>query len=318
MIPHPHHQLRPQPVNMQHQRSAPSPFPDIGRAPSAQPQLPRRSSPPPQTPEFLIIGLFALRLTKRLIESLEYYPGRDADIIWLVNFLAPYHSDYELAKISGSRRDDYLAMYQSIVSRMKKQPKYPVRFMQMNPDQSMHQIQQRSEMDRPRDMTDAERMDIIDFCDAAGEWGSMLPIPANEAKRMVELANRRKIADLDEPHRQPLHFESRDESQGRRQFRPEDGEDLYGARQSRFDDRHELHERRQSRFEPSPLPEDTRQPLREYGQAQSEDRYRMNNAGAWRGDEYLMSEERQPPEHARRRRRVSFADERQYFEEQHR
>ena len=41
-------------------------------------------------------------------------------------------------------------------------------------------------------------MNIIDFCDAAGEWGSILPIPAREADRMIELADQRRIADLDE------------------------------------------------------------------------------------------------------------------------
>jgi hypothetical protein len=55
----------------------------------------------------------------------------------------------------------------------------------------------------------AERLEIINFCDAAGEWGSILPIPAQEAERMVELADRRKIADLDEPHRQQTRFENR-------------------------------------------------------------------------------------------------------------
>ncbi|KAI4624445.1 hypothetical protein J4E83_004119 [Alternaria metachromatica] len=187
---------------MQQPRSALSPLPDIVRGPSAPPRLPPRPSPPPPAPDFLVIGLFALRLTKRLIESLEYYPGRDADIIWLVNFLSPFHNDYELAKISGARRDDYLANYQSIVSRMKKQPKYPMRFMQMNPDKSAQPSRRSTETERPSQMTDAERQEIINFCDAAGEWGSILPIPAREAERMVELADRRKIADLEEPHRQ--------------------------------------------------------------------------------------------------------------------
>jgi hypothetical protein len=141
---------------MQQHRSALSPLPDIVRGPSAPPRLPRRSSPPPPAPEFLIVGLFALRLTKRLIESLEYYSGRDADIIWLVNFLSPFHDDYELAKVSGSRKDDYLGMYQRIVSRMKKQPRYPMRFMQMNPDHSTQQARRRTEMERPREMTDGE------------------------------------------------------------------------------------------------------------------------------------------------------------------
>jgi hypothetical protein len=140
----------------QQQISTLSPIPDIMRGPSAPPRLARRSSPPPPALQFLIVGLFALRLTKRLIESLDYYPGRDADIIWLVNFLAPYHNDYALARISGTRRDDYLAMYRSIVSRMKKQSKYPVRFMQMNPDQSTQQAWRGRETERPRKMTDGE------------------------------------------------------------------------------------------------------------------------------------------------------------------
>lgn len=41
-----------------------------------------------------------------------------------------------------------------------------------------------------------ERLHIIDFCDAAGEWGSTVPIPAREAERMIELADQRRIADL--------------------------------------------------------------------------------------------------------------------------
>jgi hypothetical protein len=40
-------------------------------------------------------------------------------------------------------------------------------------------------------------LDIIDFCDAAGEWGSVVPIPAKEADRMIELADRRRIADVE-------------------------------------------------------------------------------------------------------------------------
>jgi hypothetical protein len=42
-----------------------------------------------------------------------------------------------------------------------------------------------------------ERQDIIDFSDAAGEWGSVVPIPEREAKRMIELAEQRQIADLE-------------------------------------------------------------------------------------------------------------------------
>lgn len=44
----------------------------------------------------------------------------------------------------------------------------------------------------------AERLAIVDFCDAAGEWGSTVPIPAREAGRMVELAYQRRVAVLTE------------------------------------------------------------------------------------------------------------------------
>jgi hypothetical protein len=47
------------------------------------------------------------------------------------------------------------------------------------------------------DISIVERLDIIDFCDAAGEWGSVVPITAKEADRMIELADRRRIADVD-------------------------------------------------------------------------------------------------------------------------
>ncbi|CAO2651780.1 Nn.00g000630.m01.CDS01 [Neocucurbitaria sp. VM-36] len=185
---------------MQHHRTAPFPPPDVvpERALSAPPQ-----SPPPlsSAPEFLIIGLFALRLTLRLIEGIHYYPGRDADIIWLADFLAPFQPQYALAKISGPRKNDYIATYQAIVSRMIKQPRYPVRFMQMNPDRSLQQERRGLENERSREMTDAERLDMIDFCDAASEWGSIVPLPAREANRMIELADQRQIADLSESRR---------------------------------------------------------------------------------------------------------------------
>ncbi|KAL5114004.1 hypothetical protein ACEQ8H_008109 [Pleosporales sp. CAS-2024a] len=145
---------------------------------------------------FLIIGLFALRLTKRMIQGLDDYPERNADVAWLANFLAAYPLEYGLARVAGRRQDDYVASYPGVVSRMKRQPRYPRRFMQMNPDASRHQGQ------GAREMTDGkwlvERLDMIDFCDAAGEWGSTVPIPAHEADRMIALAAQRRIADLDE------------------------------------------------------------------------------------------------------------------------
>jgi hypothetical protein len=154
-------------VNVQHHQGAArrhTPPPDVVRSsqvssqdvvhPSQDSSPSTRPSPLPlaPVPEFLIIGLFALRLTKRLVESLESYAGRDTDIYWLTNFLAPYPPEYALAKISGPRKDDYVAKYQEVVSRMKKQPRYPMRFMQMNPDQSMRQRQ--GDRDVERGMTD--------------------------------------------------------------------------------------------------------------------------------------------------------------------
>lgn len=141
---------------MQQHRPNLSPVPDVGRVPSAPPRFPARPSSPPPAPNFIIVGLFALHLAKRLLEGLEYYPGRDADIIWLVNFLAPFSNDYPLAKISGRQKDDYLQIYPAVVSRMKKQPQYPIRFMQMNPDQSMYQSRQRGVAEQPGEMTDGK------------------------------------------------------------------------------------------------------------------------------------------------------------------
>jgi hypothetical protein len=151
-------------LNMQHYRDAAlrrTPPPDGVRASSSPPPaLSPPSSRPPINSEFLIIGLFALRLTKRLIEGLENYLERNADIAWLRNFLAPYPLEYTLAKVSGSRKDNYIASYQTIVSRMKRQPRYPMRFMQMNPDRSQQPGQGRRESEdrekRSREMTDRE------------------------------------------------------------------------------------------------------------------------------------------------------------------
>jgi hypothetical protein len=60
-----------------------------------------------------------------------------------------------------------------------------------------------------------ERLAVIDFCDAAAEWGSTVPIPEREAERMIELADQRRIADLEErraereerPHYEVLRIE---------------------------------------------------------------------------------------------------------------
>jgi hypothetical protein len=44
----------------------------------------------------------------------------------------------------------------------------------------------------------AERLEIINFSDAASEWGSVVPIPASEADRMIALAEQRPIARLED------------------------------------------------------------------------------------------------------------------------
>lgn len=90
----------------------------------------------PAPSQFLIVGLFALRLTKRLIQGLEPYTDRDTDIDWLDNFLGYFALDFALARISGVMRTDYLQTYPLIISRMKKQPRYPIHFMRLNPDKS--------------------------------------------------------------------------------------------------------------------------------------------------------------------------------------
>jgi len=139
---------------MENNRHILSPPPDVVSSSSAPPHLAHPPSPPGPAAEFLIVGLFALRLARRLIESLDYYSERNADVVWLTNFLAPFDQAYALAKISGPQRDDYVATYQNIIRRMKRQPKYPVRFMQMNPDSSMQQARRGSEAGEARVLTD--------------------------------------------------------------------------------------------------------------------------------------------------------------------
>jgi hypothetical protein len=85
------------------------------------------------SPDFLIIGLFALRLTQRMITSLPDYAHRASDLNWLSDFLSPYDSTYDLAKITGGMRADFLDSYPKIMSRMKRQDRFPMRFMAMNP-----------------------------------------------------------------------------------------------------------------------------------------------------------------------------------------
>jgi hypothetical protein len=114
----------------------------------------------------------------------------------------------------------------------------------------------------------------------------MLPIPVHEAEKMVELADRRRIADVDKPYRQQLRYSNRDE----------------------------LQDQRQPQFALNALPRDMGRPVHEPRQPEREDRYQPHNAGTWRGDEYLIAEEGQLEEYRQRRRCVSFADEESYFD----
>ena len=149
-----------------------------------QPSLSSQHQSPPRRPDFLIIGLFALRLAKKLIRSLDQYPERDSDIAWINRFLRPYTRRDALAKISGERIENYVTHYPAIVARFIKQPRYPVAFTELNPDRKI----------ADRALTDQECVDVVDFADAAGEWGSTVKLPGMEAQRIERLAERRRMA----------------------------------------------------------------------------------------------------------------------------
>jgi hypothetical protein len=183
---------------------APDPTPTPARTPP-------RPHPPPN-PDFLIVGLFALRLAYKIILDLDPYRERIDDLDWLANFLAHYHPSYDLAKLTGARKTVYLTHYPDIVGRMKSHPRYPIRFNQMNPVTP----QRREEVQRRGGMTDGkckihatvlsrsdfscpvDRIEIINFVDAAGEWKSNVLVPQSEMDRMAWLANQRRVADEDE------------------------------------------------------------------------------------------------------------------------
>ncbi|KAF2628580.1 hypothetical protein BU25DRAFT_339563 [Macroventuria anomochaeta] len=189
---------------MQCHNSTPYPPPDVHPAwastPASQitplhsPAPPLQSASPPPSPDFLIVCLFALRLARKLIQSLDSYPERLDDIRWLDHFLDPYDSSYDLAKIAGSTKMGYTEMYPEIVARMRRQQRYPFWFMAMNPVTPNH----REALNRQGEMTagGSERVEIINFADAAREWGSTVLVPQSEARRMLELADQRRVADL--------------------------------------------------------------------------------------------------------------------------
>ncbi|OAL49039.1 hypothetical protein IQ07DRAFT_512433 [Pyrenochaeta sp. DS3sAY3a] len=147
--------------------------------------------------DFVIVALFALRLAKRIIERLEPYPKRRTDLYWIDRFLAPYHADYALAMLHGNRKADYLATYPMIVTRMKRQDRYPIHFEHVCPVPDLLRPQGRERVDialRQAPMSDREALALVDFADAAFEWGSTVPLPAYEAQRLTHLAGQRRIA----------------------------------------------------------------------------------------------------------------------------
>lgn len=60
-------------------------------------------------------------------------PSPHADLDWLRAFLSRYDPTYDLAKIASGTRETFLDTYPRIVSRMKSQNKFPLRFTGMNP-----------------------------------------------------------------------------------------------------------------------------------------------------------------------------------------
>ncbi|KAF1927550.1 uncharacterized protein M421DRAFT_41788, partial [Didymella exigua CBS 183.55] len=148
--------------------------------------------PAPPRSDFLIIGLFTLRLALRLIASLPAYDTRATDMTWLQTFLAPYDSAYDLAKISGAAKAEFLDAYPKLLARMKRQDKYPEVFMAMNPTV----LPRRRALVGKGGMGDAERREIVDFVDAATEWGSTVPVPRDESENILKMADWRLVADL--------------------------------------------------------------------------------------------------------------------------
>ena len=127
------------------------------------PPRPRSHPPPasrpdsPPAPSFLIIGLFALRLTHRLISCLHSYPEQRADLSWLDGFLTQYGAGYDLAVLRGAAKEEYLDVYPRVVGRMKRQRGFPRVFMDANPLPRVFGVRRGSEREEGR-----EREEISD------------------------------------------------------------------------------------------------------------------------------------------------------------
>jgi hypothetical protein len=146
---------------------------DLPPRPRSHP-LPTTRPDSPPAPSFLIIGLFALRLTYRLISSLDPYPEQHRDLSWLDGLLAQYGSGYDLAVLRGAAKEEYIDVYPRVVGRMKRQRGFPKVFMDANPSPRVFGVRREGEREggRRRD-EEREREEISDgeyYCLERNEW----------------------------------------------------------------------------------------------------------------------------------------------------
>lgn len=108
---------------------------------------PPREGPTPrgQRPDFIIVGLFVLRISRQLIDKLNSYSQRDADAAWIDGFLSHYSATDDLAKLQGSSMDNFAKTWPVIINHFIKQPNFPLAFMQLNPIPRVHESQQLSD-----------------------------------------------------------------------------------------------------------------------------------------------------------------------------
>lgn len=86
-----------------------------------------------------------LRLARQLIDKLNAYPEKDADVAWIDGFLLHYSSHDDLAEIRGSSIDNFARTWPVIISHFIKQPKYPLVFTHMNPVARIQESQRLSD-----------------------------------------------------------------------------------------------------------------------------------------------------------------------------
>ncbi|CAI6332353.1 unnamed protein product [Periconia digitata] len=166
---------------------------NLSSRPSSTTPLQRRDVPPSrdgpvprgQRPEFIIIGLFVLRITRRLVDKLDSYTEKNADMIWIDSLLSQYSASDDLAELRGSSIDNFAKTWPVIINHFIKQPKFPLVFTQMNPVPRLQGTQR---------LSDRDIRDMVDFADAAAEWGSVVQLPKDEAQRIESLAAQRRLS----------------------------------------------------------------------------------------------------------------------------